>query len=420
MATSCVPSVGASSTHDWSVEVVDPDALNAYVYGSHLPVLLDDQGNIHLGYSANGTVRHASNAGGSWSTESIGLGSNCDVTMAYDKSGSLHVVSYDFYNSPGAVQDIVYKDGSWRTYTIPLSITRWASTPTVTFDADGNMHLVYIDLYDIFNGSFGYTAGRLKHATEQDGVWSTHTVYASNTTIESLAVLVDSQGKFHCAFTEALTPASGSADQSPRVVYLTDAEGSWKSETVSQTNGSYFSLGYVSLSLDSGDHPVIGFSDWTGSFNLGTRVNETIYVATKESNVWTRSSVIQDFRIQEFAMALDSHDKTHMAIHDKNNDDPLYATNAAGSWVVERIQSVGLTGMSPSILVDSNDHPHIFFLNYTGSYYEPGMRLMHATFTSQASGIAGELSDPLVLAATAVSAVAALVLGMVVSRRMRR
>ena len=64
------------------------------------------------------------------------------------------------------------------------------------------------------------------------------------------------------------------------------------------------------------------------------------------------------------SIVLDSDDNPHISYYDATNHDLKYA-NYDGSWHVETIDSLNWIGEYTSLALDSNDNPHISYYDAT-------------------------------------------------------
>ncbi|HMB69511.1 MAG TPA: FlgD immunoglobulin-like domain containing protein [bacterium] len=77
---------------------------------------------------------------------------------------------------------------------------------------------------------------------------------------------------------------------------------------------------------------------------------------------------------QYCSLALDSHDRPHIAYHDATAQDLLYATRIDGAWVLKTVDSANFTGSHCSIAVDGQDVPHVAYYNAEAGILRYGVR----------------------------------------------
>jgi len=113
---------------------------------------------------------------------------------------------------------------------------------------------------------------------------------------------------------------------------------------------------YVDISMDRNNRPHIAYFDDD---------NDDLIYARYNSTKWETESVDSIGRVgHNLSLALDSFDRPHISYSDITNNDLKYAYYDGNKWINETIDSQGVVGWHTSIAVDSHDHPHISYHKY--------------------------------------------------------
>ena len=132
----------------------------------------------------------------------------------------------------------------------------------------------------------------------------------------------------------------------------------WSIETV-DSNG--YVGWYTSLALDSGDHPHISYHDYANA----TTKNDLKYARWTGSE-WSIETVDSNGDVGWYtSLALDSGDHPHISYYNYTNDDLKYARWTGSAWIIETVDSDGDVGQFTSIALDSGDSPHISYYDDT-------------------------------------------------------
>lgn len=185
--------------------------------------------------------------------------------------------------------------------------------------------------------------------------WTAGSLTVSNNLYKSrtsgFSIALDLAGKVHGAFVNG-----------GQLNYLTNAGGAWTTKGV--VGASVLSLASTSTAVDSGGTVHIALS------NLGALKYLT------GNKQWTVKA-LESGSTRYASMALDAQGKAHIAYRDDTSPGNLkYATNAAGSWTKQFVDSGG-KGQYASIAVDAASKAHI-------SYYDDKYKLLK--YATNASG----------------------------------
>jgi len=172
-----------NASGSWLSEIVDSEA------GADTSIAVDSADKVHIAYSefvpySYGdfyyNLKYATNASGSWVTETVDKYGIQDISISADSGGNAHIVYYYYsFNSyePAPYSDVRYAtnaSGSWVTQILDDSgDMNPPAKPSITVDSSDNVHVAYS--YD-FQDGYAYADRDLKYATNAPGLWEFETV----------------------------------------------------------------------------------------------------------------------------------------------------------------------------------------------------------------------------------------------------
>ena len=339
----------------WQIETVDSEGD----VGKNNSIAIDSSGNVHISYddSTNGNLNlmYATNASGSWVVTTVDRRIDTwaisrDISIAVDSSDKVHI-SYLYGLSYDDDNDLKYAtnaSGSWVTETVDNGVEGWSTS--IAVDSSDKVHISYHD----------ESTRNLKYATNASGSWVTETVVDSSYNLGAYSsIAVDSSDKVHISYRCPYYPPYVSDDEYTYLKYATNASGSWVTETAGY---KYIYVDYfTSIAVDSSDKVHISYTrtDWE-YFSTSTSYLE---YATNASGSWVTETVDNSGNVsRSTSVAIDSSDNVHISYYDYTNNDLKYATNASGSWITETMDS---RGENTSIALDSLDNVHISYYDST-------------------------------------------------------
>jgi hypothetical protein len=143
------------------------------------------------------------------------------------------------------------------------------------------------------------------------------------------------------------------------------SKSAWQIDTIDSpisSPSSSWGGGFTSLALDSNNYPHISYLN---------SVNMDLMYARWNGLSWIIETVdSQGITGDMSSLALDSHDRPHisyMATSGSDND-LKYAYWDGVSWHIETVDSQGCAGGFSSIALDSHDNPHISYHTWTPDY----------------------------------------------------
>ncbi len=356
--------------------------------GKSASIAVDPSDRVHISYydATNRELKYVTNASGIWVVETVDSG---DVgsfhSIAVDSSGNSHIsysrssiyYLYHCYDLPwdcdetvAIIHDLKYAtnaSGSWVTET--LNSSGDVKNASIAVDSSDNLHIIYRYADRLYSYSYYDTYEEdLKYITNASGSWATETIREfKNVVPGNLSVAADSSGKVHVSYVSYSITHYFST---PVVIYLTNTSGLWSPETVGL--GSY-----ASIAIDSEDNAHISYYQYLDYSTM----NDLAY-ATNASGSWITDiveSAGDGYAYRHTSIAIDASDMAHISYYDSQTEELKYATNASGLWSTETVDSEGFSNWysSTSIAVDSRDNAHI-------GYYDTLNRdLKYATSASQ-------------------------------------
>ena len=201
----------------------------------------------------------------------------------------------------------------------------------------------------------------------------------------SLRLVLDDFGTPHISHA-----CFGDGDGNPEYIrYAVRGSTRWAAETVCGVGESTSrSIRGHSMALDSAGSPHITSSYYPGGSDHGDR--DLLY-AHKVGSSWAVDIVDADGKVGlRSAIAMDSLDHPHIAYYDYSNGHLKYAVHTGQNWDLSVIDSDSYTGVWCDLELDSLDTPHIGYVRGLGGV---GYRLRYAAWDTSAQAWAIEEVD---------------------------
>lgn len=318
---------------------------------SNCRIAVDADGNAHIIYfdEDSGSLMHTTNAGGSWTTETVagqGLAGRAS-SIALDSRGAVHI-SYVGGEQDG-YGDLMYatnEGGSWSSVLIDDGYV--IGHTSIVVDPSDNVHISYHTGHDELNDS-------LKYATNAGGSWSVESV---DTGISGYynAICVDPSGTVHIV--------SYAGIGGMPLKYTTNAGGAWSTQNIEDT---VWIGSFCSVAVDSAGRPhaAISTSDEISQVDL----KDVVF----SGGSWSSEAIEFGGYVWDRSIAIDGGDVAHICYRSSAANELMYATNAGGSWSTHRIDDLGSSTSHASIAVDDSGTAYISYISS-----DDGERLRYA------------------------------------------
>lgn len=329
--TSCVPAKRLT-------EIVDSVAISA---GTDRALALDSAGNAHVVYH-DGSLRHATNASGTWVAAAVDATSSNTgryPALGIDGKDGLHAV----YTSPSK-NKLIHASR-------PAGSTTWSLE---VVDSGGQQNSIVVEPSGRLHVCYGYQ-GKLRYAQRNSsGVWQFQLVAAGSTIQREglhCSIALDSAGNVHIA--HGLGADENHVD---RLHYSTNKSGKWVTiDPASTLSGDYGGL--ASLAVGGGSIHITHASK-----AIYTAKSSTIYLTSHSAGgKWT--TVTLSPKGGWSSLVLDSKYNLHLAVRDVAKNSLYHGTNVTGSWVYTLLEKNGTTNTFASIVQAATGRLHITYKN---------------------------------------------------------
>ena len=272
-----------------------------------------------------------------------------DNNFVYDDSSL-------YYNQVSAKKMVNQFDDGWNIETIDIQGNTGKYT-SIAVDADNEPYICY---YDVTNMD-------LKYAHKIGSNWTVQIVdseYDCGWAGSSHSLALDSNGNAHIAYIEWIT---GTNIVNLKYAKWTGLE--WNISLVEGGDGEEAPRCYPSIALDSNDNPLIIYIfDKTpfGQYNWGVKYCKW------NNSAWEFETVAEPCIENGFtvtSLVLDSEGNPHITYDRIISFNPLiinleYAYRTSRGWNIEVVDG-GSECWFSCIAVDSNNNPHISYIKYT-------------------------------------------------------
>ena len=341
-----------SLAQGWNVETVD----SAADVGQHSSMALDSNDNPHISYydADSGDLKYAHWDGANWSSETVDSTGD-DVgqysSIALDNDNNPHISYYDA--DSGDLKYAYWTGAVWTRTTVDTTgdVGQYSS---IALDSKDNPHISY------------YNAGNtiLKYACDKDG--------NGDFSDTGEIILADYEGNVG-----EYTSIAVDSDDNPHISYYDSGNTALKYACDKDGDGDFSNAGeiitvnnagdvgtYTSIAIDSSNSPHFTYYD--------KNYKALKYACDKNGNGDFSDNhdiltidIGADIDVGHYSsLALDSNDHPHISYYDFSNGDLKYAHWDGENWSSETVDSAGDdVGQFTSIAIDSNGYPHV-------SYYD--------------------------------------------------
>ncbi len=286
---------------------------------------VDAAGALHLvGWKSFWTseIVHATNAGGTWSEETLDISSS-PRDIAVDASGQLHVV---YRGSRTIMYATTDADGAWISEQID-TVWNGGSYSSLAVTPDGGVHVAYSDGGTLDNHGVRYAS------RSPDGTWAVDQVVDTGVRdgIEGVAIGVDGSGTVFIAYNDTTDGTLRCARGGP---------GAWTVETAAPAGDP------PSLAVD----PVSGVTH-LAFYDPGTK--SVTYASPTAGDTWGTEIVDTGWGDLggEIAVAIDGTGRVQMAYEDWDNNQIKFAMGSYGAWSIQTAAEQVSLSFPPCIAV---------------------------------------------------------------------
>lgn len=296
-------------------------------------------GQIKLATLSNGTVvalvwvtgddiRFGVLGEGGWDFETIASASGVSfVDWSIDSGNDAHVC----VASESTQSITVYHGGSWSEEALdPTAATPGASYKdcAISVDSDGATHIAYSD-----------TAGGLKYATDENGMWGGLTLEQVMDEAAAPALHVDGGGTVHFAYF--------GREGSSWKVRAGKVVGSGVEAAEIGSSGPEASS--IVLAVDGADRPNYAFRDYMGgSLNIS-------------KNGGAASVALEGDFGPNMGFFVDAAGARYLSYYDADGKDLFYAHDADGDWASRSIHTNGDVGSASGVALDADGRAHLLY-----------------------------------------------------------
>ena len=349
----CIGTVPLANGILWHITTVY--SANSVNPGASIAV--DSCCHVYISYGiksgGQGHLALSTRVGNAWSEELITSDPTYDVldtSIALDSQGLPHIC-YLVGHSVYYAQKLF--NGTWIFHLVDSDFPAGLYAPSLALDSNDKPHIIYISLE---NG--------LKYAENTGGVWNIVTL-DSTASYRGPSLALDSSDHPHISYSDA------------RGLIYTWWDGSVWKEQIFESGHLIFR---TSIALDSGDKPHI-------SYHVDD--DDTLRHVMVVGGAWSIATVDSSGNVGwDNCIAVDSANNSHISYRDFGTAHGLkYAVGQGMSWSIETVE-LGNFDQITSIALDSNEQPHITYVN------ADDQSLKHAGPLGLVTDLAVDMADP--------------------------
>ena len=336
------------TSSNWaSVEISN----NSYSSINGPSLVIDSNDFAHAVFVESQTLYHTTNASGQWITTVVDTDSGYTPSVAIDQNDVLHIAYHIDSSTCGCLGYATNAGGSWNSQTIDSmnGIGADATWTDIEVESTGNIVIIYWDddsvelgLANSNQGAWNYGTLDLTPGPSED--YHPHGGHMGN-------LILDSNDIPHLVWFD---------DDLNDMHYTTNKTGTWEDHIFPD-----YVPNTGDIAIDSNDdiHIIFSKHEWDednlsyynniGGVWTNYSIDNSIFIDPYNGNTTVKS------------LAIDQFDNIHIAVVDSQTDSLMYITNSSGNWVSNLVTNSVDVGYQPSLFLDSNEEPHIAYTDFT-------------------------------------------------------
>lgn len=353
-----------------SLATVSIDATDSDV-GLYTSIALDSNNNPHISYydATNKDLKYTTKRGSIWSSETVDATGDVGLytSIVLDVLKNPYISHYDQGNNE---LKLAYTETpawpmTWEKKRGPSArLATSNSTSIVLNPVAVNPIIAYFDNDDGELKLAMYDRADILPDNYKDQGWATETITASNTWMEDVSLALDSGSEPHIGYIDLSglnTDLKYAEKQCLGAGCLTQFT---QNQPTGQGTWNFETVDPTGVSGKSASIALDSNNNPHVSYYDAT--NKILMYATKSGGTWNIETVDAAGDVGLYtSIAVDSNNNPHISYYDATNEDLKYATKNGGTWVIQTVDATGDVGSYTSIAVDSNNNPHISYYDAT-------------------------------------------------------
>jgi hypothetical protein len=247
------------------------------------------------------------------------------------------------------------------TQVLDSNLGNFVSDCSLVLDSSDNPHVAFCD----------YNSTVVKYAWWNGSSWMYQNV-TSASHIASVSLALDSKDNPYISYTKTIDENGHTS-----LFFAKPSGSSWDSEMVDSYNGWF-----PSIAIDSKDDPHISYYGYV-SLTYASLIGGTWKIEVVDEGTMGPPESLVSIGWYS-SLKFDSYDNPHISYYDKTNGDLKYASWNGSAWAIQTVDSEQNVGLDTSLALDSNNNPHI---TYRGDFMESTIGLRYAVWNGSAWNI---------------------------------
>jgi hypothetical protein len=329
----------------WTSDLLDTSDVD----GSTPSIALDPAGHAYVAHQdvLRLCLVMTTNASGEWKDEPIDCTQDAgyDASTKVDKDGKVHVLFWAYALHTRPLMHATNASGIWVLEQIDSSVAE--DTPSaMAIDSEGHLHVIY----------------EFTYATNSSGSWLTQVIDPDcfpESAMPTQGIALGASGAIHVGY------SCVSETLGPVIRHATLRGGTWTVEDV-ETMGCGPLAGcaqaqMMGMALDGSETP--WFVYWADANVSGQTPTPGFVLAGRVAGSWVRETHDVPGGRGRFSFAVAADGTPHIAVKDWDRNDLLYFTKVSGAWQSVVVDSEGVVGDSPNLILGPDGKPQIVYLD---------------------------------------------------------